>query len=115
LVYDFSGVGITKSSFYSETQNLKVLQFNCLTMSEEIVKMSPKGQLVVPKDIREKGDFNPSDRFIAVQVQDGVMFKKISFDVKEEYKKLSKKVQERFEEEGLTKEEIEEAVEWARE
>ena len=84
-------------------------------MSEEIVKMSPKGQLVVPKDIREEAEFNPSDRFIAVQVEDGVMFKKISFDVKEEYEKLSRKVQERFEEEGLSREEVEDAVEWARE
>ncbi|QGA81063.1 AbrB/MazE/SpoVT family DNA-binding domain-containing protein [Candidatus Nanohalobium constans] len=83
-------------------------------MSEDIVKMSPKGQLVVPKDIRDKADFSPSDRFIAVQVEDGVMFKKISFDVKEEYEKLSNKVQERFQEEGLEKEEIEDAIEWAR-
>lgn len=84
-------------------------------MSEEIVKMSPKGQLVVPKEIREEADFEASDRFIAVQVEDGVMFKKISFDVKEEYKKLSNKVQERFQEEALDEEEIEDAIEWARE
>lgn len=84
-------------------------------MSEEIVKMSPKGQLVVPKNIRDKAEFNPSDRFIAVQVEDGVMFKKISFDVKKEYEKLSQKVQQRFEDEDLSKEEIEEAIEWARE
>lgn len=84
-------------------------------MSEEIVKMSPKGQLVVPKEIREEAEFNPSDRFIAVQVEDGVMFKKISFNVKEEYEKLSREVQERFEEEDLSKEEIKDAIEWARE
>ena len=84
-------------------------------MSEEIVKMSPKGQLVVPKNIRDKAEFNPSDRFIAVQVEDGVMFKKISFNVKKEYEKLSQKVQQRFEDEDLSKEEIEEAIEWARE
>jgi len=42
------------------------------------------------------------------------MFKKISFDVKKEYEKLSQKVQQRFEDEDLSKEEIEEAVEWAR-
>jgi len=84
-------------------------------MSEDIVKMSPKGQLVVPKDIREKAGFNPSDRFIAVQVEDGVMFKKIDFDVQEEYEKLSRKVQERFEERGVSEDEVEDAIEWARE
>ena len=84
-------------------------------MTEEIVKMSPKGQLVVPKDIRESAEFNPSDRFIAVQVEDGVMFKKISFDVEEEYEKLSLKVQERFEDKEITTEEVEDAIEQARE
>ena len=79
------------------------------------MKMSPKGQLVVPKDIREKAGFNPSDRFIAVQVEDGVMFKKIDFDVQEEYEKLSRKVQERFEERGVSEDEVEDAIEWARE
>jgi len=84
-------------------------------MSEEIVKMSPKGQLVVPKEIREQAGFNPSDRFIAVSVDDGVMFKKIDFDVEEEYEKLSQQVQQRFEEKGVTEDEVEDAVEWARE
>jgi len=84
-------------------------------MTEEIVKMSPKGQLVVPKDIRESAEFNPSDRFIAVQVEDGVMFKKISFDVEEEYEKLSRKVQERFEDKEISEEEVEDAIEQARE
>lgn len=44
---------------------------------EEFVKMSPKGQLVVPQDIREKENFKPGDRFIAVKLPDGVLFKKV--------------------------------------
>jgi len=77
--------------------------------------MSPKGQLVVPKEIREQAGLNPSDRFMAVSVDDGVMFKKIDFDLEEEYEKLSQQVQQRFEEKSATEDEIENAVKWARE
>jgi bifunctional DNA-binding transcriptional regulator/antitoxin component of YhaV-PrlF toxin-antitoxin module len=54
-------------------------------MSDDIVMMSSKGQLVVPEEIREQAGSDPSDRFIAVPVDDGVLFKKIEFDVREEY------------------------------
>ncbi|MFA1610056.1 AbrB/MazE/SpoVT family DNA-binding domain-containing protein [Halobellus rubicundus] len=81
---------------------------------EDVVKMSPKGQLVVPKEIREEAGFEPSDRFIAVSVEDGVMFKKIDFDVQEEYDRLSEKVQKRFNEQDISEDEVEDAVEWAR-
>lgn len=83
-------------------------------MTEEIVKMSPKGQLVVPKKIREQAGFNPSDRFIAMPVEDGVVFKKLDFDVEEEYEKLSDQIQQRFADRDIDEDEAEEAVEWAR-
>lgn len=83
-------------------------------MAEEIVKMSPKGQLVVPKAIREQAGFEPSDRFIAMPVEDGVIFKKIDIDVEAEYEQLSRQVQERFERSDIDEDEVEDAVEWAR-
>lgn len=83
-------------------------------MVEKIVKMSKKGQLVVPSEIREKEGLSSSDRFIALPVKDGVVFKKIGFDVEEEYENLSKEIKERFEEKGLEKSEASEAVKWAR-
>lgn len=83
-------------------------------MAEEIVKMSPKGQLVVPKAIREQAGFEPSDRFIAMPVADGVIFKKIDIDVEAEYEQLSRQVQERFERSDIDEDEVEDAVEWAR-
>lgn len=84
-------------------------------MAEEIVKMSPKGQLVVPKAIREQAGFEPSDRFIAMPVEDGVIFKKIDIDVEQEYERLSRQVQNRFERGGIEEDDVEDAVEWARE
>jgi AbrB family looped-hinge helix DNA binding protein len=84
-------------------------------MAEEIVKMSPKGQLVVPKAIREQIGFEPSDRFIAMAVEDGVIFKKIDIDVEQEYDRLSQQVQERFEREDIDENAVEDAIEWVRE
>lgn len=83
-------------------------------MAEEIVKMSPKGQLVVPKEIRDQAGFEPSDRFIAVPVEDGVIFKKIDIDVESEYEQLSQQVRDRFQRTGVKEGEVEDAVEWAR-
>ena len=38
-------------------------------MEEELVKMSSKGQLVVPGSIRKKEKFKPTDRFVAIDVK----------------------------------------------
>ena len=46
-------------------------------METEIVKMSAKGQLVVPEAIRDLEDFNPGDRFVPLPVKDGVLLKKV--------------------------------------
>ena len=85
-------------------------------MEEELVKMSEKGQLVVPRKIRQKEGFKNSDRFIAIGVKDGVLFKKINIPkVKIEFESLSKEIQAHFKKEGITKADVSEAVKWARE
>jgi len=83
-------------------------------MIDDIVKMSKKGQLVVPKDIREEEHFNPSDKFIAIRIKDGVIFKKIEIDLEKEYDELKEKVQKRFEKDDLSEKEVKKAIEWAR-
>lgn len=83
-------------------------------MEEKIIKMSEKGQLVVPKEIREKENFQASDRFVAIPVENGIIFKKIELDVKEEFEKLQREVKERFAEKGVEKKDVGEAVEWTR-
>lgn len=84
-------------------------------MNEELVKMSTKGQLVVPKEIRLKEKFQPSDRFVALAVKDGVLFKKVEIpDVKAEFESLSKEIAENLRKNKVKKEDVEEAVKWAR-
>jgi bifunctional DNA-binding transcriptional regulator/antitoxin component of YhaV-PrlF toxin-antitoxin module len=68
----------------------------------------------VPSEIREQAGFNPSDRFLAVPVEDGVIFKKIELDIDSEYEELSQNIQKRFREEDVDEDVVEDAIEWAR-
>jgi len=84
-------------------------------MENELVKMSEKGQLVVPQGIRENEGFKAGDRFIPFAVKEGVLFKKIKIpDVKNEFEKLSKEISEKFDKRKVTRQDVEEAIKWAR-
>ncbi len=81
----------------------------------ELVKMSPKGQLVVPKEIREMEGFKPTDRFVPFHVKGGVLFKKIKMpNVREEFTALAKEVEKQFRKAQITEKDVNEAVKWAR-
>jgi len=83
--------------------------------STEIVKMSSKGQLVVPEGIREEEGFHAGDRFVPFPIKDGVFFKRVSLpDLSENFSKLAKELEERLKKEKITKKTVEEAVTWAR-
>ena len=84
-------------------------------MEEDLVKMSPKGQLVVPMEIRAKENFKPSDRFVAFGVKGGVLFKRVSIpDVKAEFESLSREISKQLKEREVKEKDVEEAVKWAR-
>lgn len=84
-------------------------------METEFVKMSPKGQLVVPQDIRTTEHFEPGDRFVAMPIKEGVLFKRVEMPkVKVEFEKLSKEIEAHFKKQKVTSEDVKEAVRWAR-
>ncbi|MBI5391814.1 hypothetical protein HZB00_02310 [Candidatus Woesearchaeota archaeon] len=84
-------------------------------METEFVKMSPKGQLVVPQGIREGESFQPGDRFIAMPVKEGVLFKKVEMpNVRAEFEKLSKEIEKHVKKQKATSNDVAEAVKWAR-
>ena len=85
-------------------------------MSEiDLVKMSSKGQLVVPKEIREKEDFKPTDRFVPFHVRGGILFKRVSMpDAKKEFMNLAKEIEKQFKSQNISRKDVDEAVAWAR-
>lgn len=84
-------------------------------MEGELVKMSPKGQLVVPKEIRLNERFKPTDRFVAFGVRGGVLFKKVDIPtVKAEFESLSREIVEQFKARKVKEKDVAEAIKWAR-
>lgn len=82
---------------------------------EDLVKMSPKGQLVVPKDIREKEDLKPTDRFVAIRIKGGIVFKKVNIpSVETDLRSLSKEIENHFKERNINKSDVGNAIKWAR-
>lgn len=80
-----------------------------------IVKMSAKGQLVVPESVREHEGFKPGDRFVPVGVPEGVLFKRIEMpDMKKELDRVAKNIRSHFRKNKITRKTVEEAVRWAR-
>ncbi len=82
---------------------------------EEFVKMSPKGQLVVPQGIREEAHFEAGDRFVAFPLKEGIMFKKVKMpSIKAEFEKLSREMEAQFKKRKVSANDVSEAVKWAR-
>jgi bifunctional DNA-binding transcriptional regulator/antitoxin component of YhaV-PrlF toxin-antitoxin module len=55
--------------------------------------MSGKAQLVVPRRIRENEGFKSTDRFAAIEVRGGVLFKRVVIpEVKIEFESLSRHI-----------------------
>ncbi|MEK6823320.1 MAG: hypothetical protein AABY13_05800 [Nanoarchaeota archaeon] len=82
--------------------------------SVPLVKMSAKGQLVVPEDIRDKEGFHEGDRFMPVSVVEGVLFKRVAMPTFEEFERFSKEMRAHARKHKITKKTIDEALRWAR-
>jgi len=77
--------------------------------------MSEKGQLVVPRRIREKEGFKGRDRFVAIEVTNGVLFKRVEIpDVKFEFDSLSKDLRSHLRKRKEKSDEVGKAITWAR-
>ncbi len=77
--------------------------------------MSEKGQLVVPQSIRQMGNLQPGERFIALPVEEGVLFKRVEIPkVKLKFDVLAKEIEEQFKKQKIKESDINEAVKWAR-
>ena len=79
----------------------------------DVTKMSSKGQVVIPKPIRDSLDLNEGDSLIAYARGDLIILKRV--DGSESILSLlSRPIREKVEELGMTRKDAEDAVEWAR-
>ena len=83
--------------------------------SLDLVKMSAKGQLVVPQSIRDSKSMEPGERFVVFPVEGGVLFKKVELPaVRLKFGSLAAEVQKHFKARGVKKSDVSGALKWAR-
>ncbi len=73
----------------------------------EIITVSSKGQVVIPKEIRDVMGIERQDKFILVHDKDSILLKRIKEDdFKKKIKKLLDQSAKEFKKHGITKKEI---------
>lgn len=77
-------------------------------------KMSSKGQVVIPEDIRKRLNLRVGSQFVVVGEKDVIIFKAISQPSMEEFDKLIAKVRKQAKDEGLKPSDVDEAIAKAR-
>jgi len=77
-------------------------------------KLSSRGQVVIPEDIRDKMKLHVGDQFLVLAEKDVVILKIVSRPSMDEYKTLITKVRKSAKAAGLTKESVNSAIKAAR-
>ncbi len=79
-------------------------------------RITSKGQVTIPKAIRERYGLEEGDYLVLEpKGEDLVMRKGRMVTSEEDFEALAARVAERFEERGITREDVEDAIRWARE
>ena len=79
----------------------------------DVTKISSKGQVVIPKPIRDSLKLMEGDRLIAYARGDLIIFKRLNGG-ESILSLLSQPTREKMEEQGITMKDLDDAVEWAR-
>lgn len=77
----------------------------------DVITLSSKGQLVVPKDIREEMKLEKEDKFVVVHDRNNILLKRIGREeAKKAMLKLLDKFSEEFKKHKITKKDVEEEI-----
>jgi len=80
----------------------------------DVTRISSKGQVVIPKPIRESLKLMEGDRLIAYARGDLIIFKRLNGG-ESILSLLSQPPRKKMEELGITRKDVDDAVDWARE
>jgi AbrB family looped-hinge helix DNA binding protein len=84
-------------------------------MHASIIKVSSKGQIVIPASWRKSMDVKEGEELIAIGDGDILMIKKISStSLKKEFDETTERIRKRIESKGVTREDVKEAIKKAR-
>jgi len=77
-------------------------------------RVSFKGQITIPKKVRNKLKIAPGDFVLFEEKKDEVVLKKAIFSAEEEFNKLVAALDKKVKKLGVTDKDIEDAIRWAR-
>ena len=80
----------------------------------EVTKMSSKGQVVIPKDIRENLKLKEGDKLIAYNKGDLIILRRLEGE-ESILSLLSQPISRKIAELGVTRKDLDDAIRWARE
>ncbi len=84
-------------------------------MSEVVLtKMSSKGQIVIPKALRELLDIREGDVFAMFGEDDTIILKRVSMPTEEEFERVLAAGRKHAKEMGITREDVQKAIEEVR-
>ena len=77
-------------------------------------KVSFKGQITIPKEIRNKLGVTPGDFVLFAEEKGAVVLKKARISPEEEFNKLVTTLDKKIKKLGITDQDIEDAIKWSR-
>lgn len=77
-------------------------------------KLSSKGQIVIPEEIRNQLKLHPGDQFIVIAEKDVVILKTISLPNRDEFSELVAKARDTAKKAGLKEKDVQKAIQEAR-
>ena len=77
-------------------------------------RVSFKGQVTIPKKLRNKLRIAPGDFVLFEEKEEGVLLKKARLSAEEEFNKLVVALDKKAKKLGITDKDIEDAIKWAR-
>ena len=80
----------------------------------EVTRMSSKGQVVIPKDIRENLKLKEGDKLIAYNKGDLIILRRLEGE-ESILSLLSQPISRKIAELGVTRKDLDDAIRWARE
>ena len=80
----------------------------------EVTSISSRGQVVIPRKIRERLNLQEGEKFLVIGEEDTIVFKKLGVPSFKGFDKLLKKTQEHAKKHGLTEKNLEESIKESR-
>ena len=83
--------------------------------NRHVSKVTAKGQVTIPKEIRERLGLKSGEYVVWEPRGGGVVMERASVSSADDFEGLADRIADRFAEKGISRDEVEDAIRWARE